>query len=83
MSEIMHHIRRYDGVWWCENEDVITELCTDYDRCNDGCVCNVHPEAQDCMSQGIHLSDCDEDGYCNYCGYPDNYEALMEEYGGR
>lgn len=23
----------------------------------------------ECIRQGLHLTDCDNDGYCNHCGY--------------
>lgn len=68
----MHHFRIYEGKYWCENEDVISEACTDDDRCNNECVCNVPVEVKDCMEISVHLSSCDEDGYCNFCGYQDN-----------
>lgn len=25
----------------------------------------------ECIKSGRHLTDCDEDGYCNFCGYQD------------
>lgn len=27
---------------------------------------------QECIDIGIHLTSCDEDGYCNYCGYQES-----------
>lgn len=71
-----HFFRRYEGNWWCENEDVISEECTDYDRCNNECVCNIPVEVQDCLEIGAHLTSCDEDGYCNFCGYQDSLEEV-------
>ena len=29
------------------------------------------PTQADCEDAGIHLVDCDEDGYCNCCGFRD------------
>lgn len=26
---------------------------------------------EECIKDGLHLSSCDEDGYCNYCGEQD------------
>jgi hypothetical protein len=36
---------------------------------------------KDCIKSGLHLSSCDDDGFCNHCGYQDNNEiTLMETY---
>lgn len=43
----MHQFRFYEGNYWCENEDVISEECTDYNRCNNECVCNSSEEDED------------------------------------
>jgi hypothetical protein len=26
---------------------------------------------EECVESGLHLEDCDEDGFCNRCGYQD------------
>ena len=26
----------------------------------------------DCIKNGMHLTDCDDDGFCNHCGYQDD-----------
>ena len=31
----------------------------------------------DCMIEGEHLSDCDEDGYCNLCGHQESEVVVM------
>jgi hypothetical protein len=56
----MHHFRLYEGKYWCENEDVISEECTDYDRCNNECVCNhtVEYSCCECGSQDHTCNDC-------------------------
>lgn len=43
---------------------------------NDVCIdCNTHIDdvlpapVRECMSAGTHLTDCDDDGYCNFCGH--------------
>lgn len=28
----------------------------------------------DCCNDGQHLTECDADGYCNFCGYQDSCE---------
>lgn len=33
----------------------------------------------ECVASGNHLSDCDEDGYCNGCGYQDHPEDREAE----
>lgn len=34
----------------------------------------------DCVRQKTHLTDCDEDGFCNFCGHMDSIpEILIEE----
>ena len=27
---------------------------------------------KECVEKGTHLKDCDNDGFCNHCGYQDN-----------
>jgi hypothetical protein len=27
-------------------------------------------DADECIGEGVHLNDCDADGYCNFCGHP-------------
>jgi len=31
-------------------------------------------DLDDCIADGLHLTDCDNDGYCNYCGCQDGIE---------
>lgn len=26
-------------------------------------------EKQECITSGMHLTDCDDDGFCNHCGH--------------
>jgi hypothetical protein len=33
----------------------------------------------ECITNGTHLTDCDDDGYCNYCGEQDPWDALVEK----
>lgn len=34
-----------------------------------------HDTVEECVECGDHLTDCDEDGYCNLCGYgPEEYD---------
>lgn len=28
-----------------------------------------------CILRGTHLTDCDDDGYCNYCGHQESADA--------
>jgi hypothetical protein len=35
-----HKFQLRDGKWWCLDEDVISEECSDDNRCNNDCVCN-------------------------------------------
>ncbi len=28
----------------------------------------------ECLASGQHLTDCDEDGYCNLCGHQEEHE---------
>lgn len=35
-----HQMELRDGIWWCATEDVVSEQCSDYDRCNATCYCN-------------------------------------------
>jgi hypothetical protein len=30
-------------------------------------------EILDCTKNGLHLTDCDNDGFCNHCGYQETY----------
>ena len=32
---------------------------------------------QECIASGRHLTDCDEDGYCNFCGEQDQWDTLV------
>ncbi len=32
----------------------------------------LYDDPLECMIQGEHLTDCDEDGYCNLCGCQEN-----------
>lgn len=35
---------------------------------------------QDCIAAGTHLNSCDDDGYCNACGYQDSpYDDHAED----
>jgi hypothetical protein len=34
---------------------------------------------EECIASGEHLSDVDEDGYCNLCGCQESAEDLAEE----
>lgn len=34
---------------------------------------------KECIEDGLHLTDCDDDGYCNYCGYQDSGEYDEDE----
>jgi hypothetical protein len=34
--------------------------------------CYVDPD--ECIAEGLHLTDCDDDGYCNHCGCQDGIE---------
>ena len=36
-------------------------------------------EILDCIEQGTHLTECDEDGYCNFCGDQISAEEYEEE----
>lgn len=31
-------------------------------------------ELTECIESGLHLIDCDDDGFCNHCGHQDNDE---------
>lgn len=46
---------------------------TDYlcDSCNDSEGEYIYDDVEECMTSGEHLSDCDDDGCCNLCGYDD------------
>ena len=35
-----HSFSIREGLWWCDDEDCISESCTDGDRCSNQCVCN-------------------------------------------
>jgi len=35
---------------------------------------------QECIASGRHLTDCDEDGYCNFCGEQDMAAFFVEDY---
>lgn len=28
---------------------------------------------KECIESGLHLTDCDNDGFCNHCGYQEDY----------
>lgn len=32
-----------------------------------------------CIESGLHLTDCDNDGFCNHCGNQDSLRDLLEE----
>lgn len=32
-------------------------------------------ELSDCVQSGKHLTKCDSDGFCDYCGYQESYSA--------
>jgi hypothetical protein len=32
-----------DGVWWCYTENVVSDECSDEDRCAAECCCNQRP----------------------------------------
>lgn len=36
-------------------------------------------ELKDCIMSNQHLTDCDDDGFCNHCGYQDNIRDMLEE----
>lgn len=38
-----------------------------------------HVPLADCIASGLHLTDCDNDGYCNFCGFQDNGEEDESE----
>jgi len=31
----------------------------------------------DCVHNKTHLTDCDEDGYCNFCGHMDSVSDIL------
>lgn len=33
---------------------------------------NEYLKLSECIKSGLHLTDCDNDGFCNHCGYQDN-----------
>ena len=35
-------------------------------------------EIDECVAAGMHLENCDDDGYCNACGYPDSVEEATK-----
>tara|TARA_R110000868_G_scaffold210568_1_gene460639 strand:- start:377 stop:583 length:207 start_codon:yes stop_codon:yes gene_type:complete len=34
---------------------------------------------KECISDGVHLTDCDNDGFCNHCGHQDSIRDLLEK----
>lgn len=34
---------------------------------------------KECVENKTHLIDCDDDGYCNYCGYQETLDDLEKE----
>jgi len=36
-------------------------------------------DLDECIENGTHLTDCDDDGYCNYCGEQTSAEEREEE----
>jgi len=36
-------------------------------------------DLEECLASGNHLKDCDDDGYCNACGYQDYDIDALEE----
>lgn len=36
----IHTFTLIDGKWWCDWENVISEECTDENRCTSQCFCN-------------------------------------------
>jgi len=32
----------------------------------------MYPTFRECLQSGNHLKDCDDDGYCNSCGYQED-----------
>ena len=38
---------------------------------------NEYIDLQECEEQGSHLTDCDEDGYCNRCGCQESTGELV------
>jgi len=39
----------------------------------------MYGSVEECIKYGNHLTACDEDGYCNLCGYQDSAEDLETE----
>jgi hypothetical protein len=35
-----HSLELRDGIWWCVDEDVNSNDCSDETRCNSQCYCN-------------------------------------------
>lgn len=34
---------------------------------------------RECLDRKIHLTWCDDDGYCNYCGHQETRDELLED----
>ena len=34
---------------------------------------------EDCIKNALHLTDCDDDGFCNHCGHQDEHEDEEEK----
>ena len=39
----------------------------------------MYGSAKDCVKDGNHLTSCDEDGYCNLCGYQESADDIKKE----
>lgn len=39
----------------------------------------MYGSVEECIKYGNHLTTCDEDGYCNLCGYQESAEDLESE----
>jgi hypothetical protein len=39
----------------------------------------MYGSVEECIKYGNHLTACDEDGYCNLCGYQESAEDLESE----
>lgn len=37
-----------------------------------------HNTLEDCIASNDHLSSCDDDGYCNLCGYQESETSEAE-----